>query len=88
MAAFFAQTPIDGILGLGFQALADDGVVPVFNVMVQENLVPKPQFQIFLDSRPFTNNAAIVFGGYNTQFFTGALRWVPLTSESYYVIQL
>jgi hypothetical protein len=88
MADFFAQTPIDGILGLGFQSLAEDNVVPVFNMMVQENLVPKAQFQIFLDSKPFTNNAAIVFGGYNPQFFTGSLRWVPLTSENYYVIQL
>lgn len=88
MADFFAQTPIDGILGLGFQSLADDNVVPVFNVMVQEKIVPKAQFQIFLDSKPFTKDAAIVFGGYNSQFFTGALRWVPLTSENYYVIQL
>ena len=88
MASFFAQTPIDGILGLGFQSLAEDNVIPVFNMMVQENLVPKAQFQIFLDSKPFTNNAAIVFGGYNPSFFTGSLRWVPLTSENYYVIQL
>jgi cathepsin D len=85
MAAFFAQTPIDGILGLGFQSLADDNVIPVFNVMVQEKLVPKAQFQIFLDSKPFTKSAAIVFGGYNTQFFTGSLRWVPLTSGSFFL---
>ncbi len=64
MADFFAQTPIDGILGLGFQSLAEDNVVPVFNVMVNEGIVPKAQFQIFLDSKPFTKNAAIVFGGY------------------------
>lgn len=88
MADFFAQTPIDGILGLGFQSLAEDGVVPVFNVMVQEGIVKTPQFQIFLDSRPFTKNAAIVFGGYEANFFTGPLRWVPLTSENYYVIQI
>ncbi len=67
MADFFAQTPIDGILGLGFQSLAEDNVVPVFNVMVNEGVVPAAQFQIFLDSKPFTKSAAIVFGGYGTK---------------------
>jgi hypothetical protein len=67
MADFFAQTPIDGILGLGFQSLAEDNVVPVFNVMVNEGIVPAAQFQIFLDSKPFTKSAAIVFGGYGEQ---------------------
>lgn len=83
MADFFAQTPLDGILGLGFQTLAVDGVEPIINTMVREKIIPKTQFQIFLDSKPFTNNAAIVFGGYDAKFFTGPLRWVPLTNENY-----
>jgi len=88
MAQFFAQTHIDGILGLGFQSLAEDGVTPVFNVMVEEGLVPKAQFQIFLDSKIGSTNAALVFGGYEQQYYTGDITWVPLTSESYYVISL
>ena len=88
MAAFFAQTPLDGILGLGFQSLAEDGVTPVFNVMVDQGIVPAAQFQIFLDSKIGTTDAAIVFGGYDQQYFTGDLFWVPLQSENYYVIRI
>jgi len=88
MAAFFAQSPIDGILGLGFQSLAADGVTPVFNVMVNEGLVDNAQFQIFLDSKIGTNDAAIVFGGYESKYFTGDITWVPLVNENYYVIQI
>lgn len=76
MASFFASSPIDGILGLGYQALAVDNVMPVFDVMVQEGVVKAAQFQFFLDSKPGSTSAAIVFGGYDTSFFTGPISWV------------
>jgi len=88
MAAFFAQTQIDGILGLGFQTLAEDGVEPVLNKLADAGLIPSPIFQIFLDSQIGTTDAAIVFGGYEQKYYTGQLSWVPLTSESYYVISI
>jgi hypothetical protein len=88
MASFFQSSPIDGILGLGFQSLATDNVVTVLQNLVSQGQISQPVFQFFLDSQPRTTNARIVFGGYDSSYFTGNLNWVPLTSENYYVIQL
>ena len=38
----------DGILGLAFQTIASDNVVPVFDTMVNEGLVSQPLFSVFL----------------------------------------
>ncbi|KAK5925765.1 hypothetical protein CgunFtcFv8_021397 [Champsocephalus gunnari] len=49
-AAFLAHMAADGILGLAFQTIASDNVVPVFDMMVQERLVSQPLFSVYLSS--------------------------------------
>jgi hypothetical protein len=44
MADFFADQPIDGILGLAYPRIAADNVVPVFDRMFQQGLVPAFEF--------------------------------------------
>jgi len=88
MAQFFESSPIDGILGLGFQSLATDNVVTVIQNLVSQGAISQPVFQFFLDSQPRSTTARIVFGGWDSSYFTGQINWVPLTSENYYVIQV
>lgn len=40
--------PANGILGLAFQSIAADNVVPVFDNMVRQHLVPLPLFSVYL----------------------------------------
>jgi hypothetical protein len=47
-APFMAHMVADGILGLAFQSIASDNVVPVFDMMVQQNLVSQPLFSVYL----------------------------------------
>ncbi|KAK5973218.1 Eukaryotic aspartyl protease, partial [Trichostrongylus colubriformis] len=49
LAAFFADQPIDGILGLAFKTIAVDGVTPVFINAVNQGLVDQPIFTVFLE---------------------------------------
>ena len=47
-AAFMAHMKADGILGLAFQTIASDNVVPVFDNMIKQNLVSQPLFSVYL----------------------------------------
>ena len=81
----FVVAQFDGILGLAFQRIAVDDVVPVWYNMMTQNLVSQNVFTFWLSQ---TSGAVpggeITFGGINTARYTGAINYVPLTSETYW----
>ncbi|NXK05256.1 CATE protein, partial [Herpetotheres cachinnans] len=85
----FLDVEFDGILGLAYPLLAVDGVTPVFDNMMAQNLVELPMFSFYLSKNPESPlGGELVFGGFDPSHFVGTLNWVPVTRQGYWQIQL
>ncbi|KAM7412030.1 hypothetical protein PAMA_021820 [Pampus argenteus] len=86
-APFETYMPADGILGLAYQSISADNVVPVFDNMVKQGLVSQAMFSVYLSSNE-QQGSEVVFGGLDSSHYTGDITWIPLSSESYYQIKM
>ncbi|XP_022597286.1 pepsin A-like [Seriola dumerili] len=86
-APFMAHMVADGILGLAFQSIASDDVVPVFDNMINQGLVSQPLFSVYLSSHS-EQGSEVVFGGVDSNHYTGQVTWIPLTSATYWQIKM
>ncbi|KYO21621.1 cathepsin E [Alligator mississippiensis] len=85
----FVDAEFDGILGLAYPSLAVDGVTPVFDNMMAQNLVEMPIFSVYMSRNPESSaGGELLFGGFDPSHFTGTLSWVPVTKQGYWQIQL
>jgi len=86
MAEFFEEFPIDGILGLGFQDIAMDGVTPVFDNMIAQKLLQKNQFSVYLSNIQGDSSSVILFGGTDPKYYTGNFYYSKVLLPSYWLI--
>ncbi|GMT29576.1 hypothetical protein PFISCL1PPCAC_20873, partial [Pristionchus fissidentatus] len=82
----FELSPADGIIGLGWPPLAEDGIVtPMQNQLDQLGL---PLFTIWMDRhvKPQRRNLGglITYGGYDTNNCESEMAFVPLSSQTYW----
>ncbi|NWQ83669.1 CATE protein, partial [Columbina picui] len=85
----FLDAPFDGVLGLAYPSLAVDGVTPVFDNMMAQNLVELPMFSVYLSTNTESSlGGELLFGGFDPSRFMGTLNWVPVTQQGYWQIQL
>ncbi|XP_062396468.1 pepsin A-like [Sardina pilchardus] len=86
-APFLANMQWDGILGLAFPSLSASGATPVFDNMMSQGLVSQDLFSVYLSGNSETGSV-VLFGEIDSQYYTGSLKWVPLTSETYWQIKM
>ncbi|KAI5479412.1 hypothetical protein MNV49_003556 [Pseudohyphozyma bogoriensis] len=82
----FAFGKFDGILGLGYDTISVQHVVPPFYNMVNQDLLDEPQFAFWLGSDPEQGEA--IFGGVDESHYTGKIDYVPVRRKGYWEVEL
>jgi cathepsin D len=90
IASFFASFPIDGILGLAFQSLAEDNVVPPFINAFNQGLLDQELFTVYLDTEGDAVSGSkraggvFTYAGLDTVNCGDVIDTVPLSADTYF----
>ncbi|KAL2800904.1 aspartic peptidase domain-containing protein [Aspergillus keveii] len=85
----FAFGRFDGILGLGFDAISVNKIVPPFYKMIEQGLLDDPVFAFYLgDANKEGDSSEATFGGIDKDHYTGELINIPLRRKAYWEVDL
>lgn len=85
----FVQSIADGIFGLGFESEADGNVVPPLYNLVNEGLLSRPVFSLYLNRN--ANSAVggeLMFGGSDPAYYTGSFKYIPISRPNNWQISM
>ncbi|KLU85039.1 vacuolar protease A [Magnaporthiopsis poae ATCC 64411] len=80
----FAFGRFDGILGLGFDRISVNKMVPPFYQMIDQKLIDEPVFAFYLADQDDESEA--VFGGINKDHIDGKIIEIPLRRKAYWEV--
>ncbi|NWU79530.1 CATEA protein, partial [Onychorhynchus coronatus] len=87
--ATFVLAHFDGVLGLGYPSLAVGNALPVFDSIMNQNLVEEPVFSFYLKrGDDIENGGELILGGIDHSLYKGSIHWVPVTEKSYWQIHV
>jgi len=80
----------DGIFGLAYQSIAVSNVQPPFVSMVNAGVLSSNMFAFYLtdDMDEYSSGSELILGGYNSNRFTGSIRWFNLYQQSYWEVYM
>lgn len=84
----FVLAQFDGVLGLGFPQLAEEKGSPVFDSMMEQNMLDQPVFSFYLTNNGSGFGGELVFGGMDESRFLPPINWIPVTQKGYWQIKL
>ncbi|KKA21312.1 Pepsin A [Rasamsonia emersonii CBS 393.64] len=83
----FAFGRFDGILGLGFDTISVNRIVPPFYNMLNQKLLDEPVFAFYLgDTNKEGDDSEATFGGVDEKHYTGDLVKIPLRRKAYWEV--
>ncbi|XP_013109286.1 lysosomal aspartic protease [Stomoxys calcitrans] len=81
----FTNANFDGILGMAYQTLAEDDVVPPFYNMFSQGLVDADMFSFYLKrDGSDTDGGEMILGGIDSSYYTGDITYVPVSTQGYW----
>ncbi|KAK2737300.1 Carboxy-terminal domain (CTD) phosphatase [Myotisia sp. PD_48] len=83
----FAFGRFDGILGLGYDTISVNKIVPPFYNMLNQGLLDEPVFSFYLgDSGKEGDESVATFGGIDKSHYTGEITTIPLRRKAYWEV--
>jgi len=83
----FAFGKFDGILGLAYDRISVNGIVPPFYNMINQKLIDEPVFAFRVGSSEADGGEA-TFGGIDKTAYTGDIHYVPVRRQAYWEVEL
>lgn len=85
----FAFGRFDGILGLGYDSISVNKIVPPFYQMVNQEAIDEPVFAFYLgDTNEEGDDSEVVFGGVDKSHYEGDITYIPLRRKAYWEVDL
>ncbi|OLL23005.1 Vacuolar protease A [Neolecta irregularis DAH-3] len=85
----FAFGKFDGILGLGYDTISVNQIVPPFYTMIDQGLLDQPVFSFYLGDKDSGSDGGIVtFGGIEPSLYTGKMIYLPVRRKGYWEVEL
>lgn len=84
----FAFGRFDGIMGLGYDTISVNGIVPPFYNMLNQGLLDEPVFAFYLGDTKDGKESEATFGGIDESHYTGKLTKLPLRRKAYWEVDL
>ncbi|ORX36348.1 aspartic peptidase domain-containing protein [Kockovaella imperatae] len=83
----FAFVKFDGILGLAYDTISVNHIVPPFYNMLSQGLLDEPVFSFRLGASESDGGEA-VFGGIDHNSYTGKINYIPIRRKGYWEVEL
>jgi len=83
----FAFGRFDGILGLGYDTISVNKIVPPFYNMIEQGLLDEPVFGFYLgDTNEEGDESEAIFGGIDEDHYEGKITYIPLRRKAYWEV--
>ncbi|KAI3406332.1 APR1 [Candida oxycetoniae] len=84
----FAFGKFDGILGLAYDTISVNRIVPPVYNAINQGLLDAPQVSFYLgDTNKDENDGGLAtFGGYDESLFQGKITWLPVRRKAYWEV--
>ena len=83
----FAFGRFDGIMGLGYDTISVNGIVPPFYNMIDQGLLDEKVFAFYLgNTNEEGDDSVAVFGGIDKDHYTGEMVKIPLRRKAYWEV--
>ena len=90
-STIFTGSNFEAIVGLAYPALAEPGVTPVFDEMMNQRLLPDNLFSFYLTSKQAESagmESDLTFGYYDKSKFKGEIDWHPIDYQYMFGVKL